>query len=42
MIQVAKAIYEHTQSTGYLNEKGSNVNSGIIELTKIIGKNSSV
>lgn len=40
MIQVAKAIYEHTQSTGFLNEKGNNVNSGIVELTKIIGKNS--
>lgn len=39
MIQVAKAIYEHSQSTGFLNEKGQNVNSGIIELTKIIGEN---
>lgn len=38
MIQVAKAIYE-PQSTGFLNEKGNNVNSGIIELTKIIGQN---
>lgn len=42
MIQVAKAIYEHTQSTGFLNEKGQNVNSGIVELTKIIGKNNTL
>lgn len=42
MIQVAKAIYEHTQSTGFLNEKGQNVNSGIVELTKIIGKNNTI
>lgn len=37
MIQVAKAIYE-PQTTGFLSEKGQNVNSGIIELTKIIGQ----
>jgi len=42
MIQVAKAIYEHTQSTGFLNEKGQSVNSGIVELTKIIGKNNTL
>lgn len=42
MIQVAKAIYENTQSTGFLNEKNQNVNSGIVELTKIIGKNSTI
>lgn len=42
MIQVAKAIYEHTQSTGFLNEKSQNVNSGIVELTKIIGKNNTI
>ena len=41
MIQIAKAIYEHSQSTGFLNDKGQNVNSGIVELTKIIGKNGS-
>lgn len=40
MIQVAKSIYEHSQSTGYLSEKRQNVNSGIVELTKIIGQNS--
>ena len=40
MVQVAKAIYEHSQSTGFLgSEKGQNVNSGIVELTKIIGEN---
>jgi hypothetical protein len=38
MIQVAKAIYE-PQSTGFLNEKGQQINSGIVELTKIIGQN---
>lgn len=42
MIQVAKAIYEHSQSTGFLNEKGQSVNSGIVELTKIIGKNNTI
>lgn len=40
MIQVAKAIYENSQSTGYLNEKSQNVNSGLIEITKLIGQNS--
>ncbi|MBN2880903.1 hypothetical protein JXM83_02515 [Candidatus Woesearchaeota archaeon] len=39
MIQVAKAIYENSQSTGFLNEKGHNINSGIVEITKMIGKN---
>ncbi len=39
MIQVAKAIYEYSQSTGFLSDKGQNVNSGIVELTKIIGEN---
>lgn len=39
MIQVAKSIYEQNQ-TGYLgNENNQGVNSGIIELTKIIGSN---
>lgn len=41
MVQVAKAIYEHTQSTGFLNDKGQTMNSGIVELTKIIGENKS-
>lgn len=39
MIQVAKAIYE-AQSTGFLNEKGQNVNSGLVEITRLIGENS--
>lgn len=39
MIQVAKSIYEHPQSTGFLNENGQQMNSGIVELTKIIGDN---
>ncbi len=38
MIHVAKAIYEHNQSTGYLSEKTQQINSGILELTKIIGE----
>lgn len=37
MIHVARAIYEHNQSTGFLSEKGQQLNSGILELTKIIG-----
>lgn len=41
MVQVAKAIYEHSQSTGYLNDRNQ-VNSGIIELTKIIGESKTV
>ena len=40
MIQVAKAIYE-PQSTGFLNEKGQQVNSGLVEITKLIGQNGS-
>lgn len=36
MLQVAKSIYDYTQSTGYLNDKGSS-SSEIIELTKIVG-----
>jgi len=39
MVQVAKSIYEHAQSTGYLNEKNQTMNSGVLELTKIIGEN---
>jgi len=39
MIQVAKSIYEHPQSTGFLNENGQQMNSGIVELTKIISDN---
>lgn len=38
MIQVAKAIYE-PQSTGFLNEKGQQVNSGLVEITKLISQN---
>lgn len=39
MIQVAKSIYEHPQSTGFLNENSQQMQSGIVELTKIIGDN---
>ncbi|WP_430817874.1 hypothetical protein [Carboxylicivirga sp. RSCT41] len=35
---VSKAIYDH-QPTGYISEKGQNVNSGIFELTKNIMAN---
>lgn len=38
MLQLAKAIYEQT-STGYINDKNQGVNSGIIEITKMIGAN---
>lgn len=39
MLQVAKAIYEQT-SSGYISDKSNRgVNSGIVELTKIIGEN---
>nr|WP_320020907.1 hypothetical protein [uncultured Draconibacterium sp.] len=38
MIQVAKAIYE-PQSTGFLSEKGQQVNSGLVEITKLISQN---
>ena len=39
MLQVAKSIYEHPQSTGFLNENSQQMQSGIVELTKIIGDN---
>lgn len=38
MLQLAKAIYEQT-STGYISDKNQGVNSGIIEITKMIGAN---
>ncbi len=40
MLLVAKAIFENNQSTGYINDKSSNMNSSFVELTKIIGQNS--
>ena len=38
MLQLAKAIYKKT-TTGYINDKNQGVNSGIIEITKMIGAN---
>jgi hypothetical protein len=38
MLQLAKAIYEQTQ-TGYINDKNQNLNSSIVEITKMIGAN---
>ena len=38
MLQLAKAIYEQT-STGYIGDKNQNLNSGIVEITKMIGGN---
>jgi hypothetical protein len=38
MLQLAKAIYEQT-STGYISDKNQGVNSGIVEITKMIGAN---
>ena len=38
MLQLAKSIYEQT-ATGYIGDKGQNVNSGIVEITKMIGAN---
>lgn len=37
MLQLAKAIYEQT-STGYINSKNQGINSGIVEITKMMGK----
>jgi hypothetical protein len=38
MLQLAKAIYEQS-ATGYISDKNQNVNSGIVEITKMIGAN---
>lgn len=38
MLQLAKAIYEQT-ATGYISDKNQNVNSGIVEITRMIGAN---
>mgnify|MGYP003751844133 CR=1 FL=1 len=38
MLQLAKAIYEQT-STGYISDKNQGINSGIVEITKMIGAN---
>ncbi|MCA0933243.1 hypothetical protein LCM02_12340 [Lutimonas saemankumensis] len=38
MLQLAKSIYEQT-SSGYIGDKNSNVNSGIVEITKMIRGN---
>ncbi len=38
MLQLAKSIYEQT-STGYISDKNQSVNSGIVEITKMIGAN---
>jgi hypothetical protein len=35
MLQLAKAIYEQT-NTGYISDKGNNVNGSIIEITRMI------
>ena len=37
-LQLAKAIYEQT-STGYISDKNQSINSGIVEITKMIGAN---
>lgn len=38
MLQLAKAVYEQA-NTGYINDKGQNINSGIVEITKMMGGN---
>ncbi|WP_296622394.1 hypothetical protein [Marivirga sp.] len=37
MVQVAKAIYEQTQSTGFISDRNQSNSPGIVELTKIVG-----
>jgi hypothetical protein len=38
MLQLAKAIYDQT-ITGYISDKNPNINSGIVEITKMISSN---